>query len=86
MNNYKKPCTVRVYHSVYEDSNNCGHIVEIHDGEDTDSSFEFVHPDKFDDRRKWTNNLAHKVVKEEWPKCYDHVDWDSIEHDCIDPD
>ena len=75
-----KPCVVRVYHSEYELGGHRGHIVEIDDGEDIDQSFEFAHPDKNEDRRRWARDLARKVVAEEWPKCYDYVDWDSLEY------
>ena len=71
-------CTVRVHHMNYEDSDSCGHIVELDDGDDVDVCFCFEHPDRFYDRRKWALELAREVVKEEWPQCYDHVDWDML--------
>ena len=81
-----KSCTVRIYHVTYGDGPSHGHAVEIDDGDDVDVALDFAHPHKYEDRRRWAQDLARRVVKEEWPQCYQFVDWDTVEYDEVDPD
>lgn len=71
---------VRVYHSEYGcDTGCCGHTIEI---DDNKYKFEFTHPygDDRNDLRGWALGLAKRVVKENWPECYNSIDWDSLNY------
>lgn len=71
---------VRVYHALFGcETGCCGHIVELGD-ESASRSFRFVHP--YDEEvRSWAMRLAQEVVRQEWPQCYDTIDWASLECD-----
>jgi len=77
---------VRVYHSEYGcDTGCCGHRIELVPYEKYfKERFEFEHPSYLADKssyKEWALALAKKVVEENWPECFDSIDWENIQYD-----
>lgn len=67
---------VRVYHTGYGcDTGCCGHVVEMPDGRE--SQFDFMHGAKT--TREQAIEYAKKVVKKEFPECFDSLDWEKTD-------
>jgi len=81
---------VRVYHAGYGcDTGCCGHIIELDMGNnDERQHFDFDHPyfkeiPTDEDKKKYARELAENAIKENWPDCYDSIDWDSLDYEDV---
>lgn len=78
MNKYK----IRVLHQDYGcESGCCGHVVEITDSKNKteQSSFTFSHP-YGEDFKLWATQMATDIIKDEFPECFNSIDWDTLEY------
>lgn len=78
---------VRVYHGGYGcESGCCGHYVVLTMPDETErEEFEFDHPDtsETDKWGEWAVRHAQRIVKNRWPECYDSIDWEHINTECV---
>lgn len=75
---------IRVYHDTYGcDTGCCGHRIELDNGNE---AFEFEHPYRAPDKKKWAIELAKDIVREKWPKCFNSIDWGNIDFEDVSND